>query len=60
MNWSNWHDFWRMGGYGLYVWGSVGAVLGALLVEWAGLGWRRRRSLAKLAFARRYSGEDGS
>ncbi len=22
MNWGSWSDFWQMGGYGLYVWGS--------------------------------------
>lgn len=22
MNWNSWSDFWSMGGYGLYVWGS--------------------------------------
>lgn len=57
MNWSNWQDFVRMGGYGLYVWGSVGAVFGALLIEWITLGWRRRQVLAQLAHARRYGPE---
>ena len=23
MIWSSWSDFWAMGGYGLYVWGSM-------------------------------------
>jgi heme exporter protein D len=22
MNWGSWSEFWAMGGYGLYVWGS--------------------------------------
>jgi heme exporter protein D len=22
MNWNSWAEFWAMGGYGLYVWGS--------------------------------------
>jgi heme exporter protein D len=30
MNWNSWSDFWNMGGYGLYVWGSFGVT--ALLV----------------------------
>ena len=25
MRWESWADFWAMGGYGLYVWGSMGA-----------------------------------
>ena len=33
MAWNNWHDFVHMGGYAVYVWGSVGATLGALIVE---------------------------
>jgi heme exporter protein D len=24
MIWNSWSDFWHMGGYGLYVWGSYG------------------------------------
>ena len=24
MIWNSWNDFWAMGGYGLYVWGSFG------------------------------------
>ena len=23
MRWQSWADFWAMGGYGLYVWGSM-------------------------------------
>lgn len=34
MNWANWDEFLAMGGYGLYVWGSVGGVFLALLLEW--------------------------
>ncbi|WP_374319419.1 heme exporter protein CcmD [Aquabacterium sp.] len=41
MNWSNWQAFWAMGGYGLYVWGSLGVSLLALVVEW-GLTWQGR------------------
>jgi heme exporter protein D len=41
MNWESWSAFWHMGGYALYVWGSVGGcvVLLALEVLWA----RRQR-----------------
>jgi heme exporter protein D len=36
MIWNSWNDFWAMGGYGLYVWGSFGvtALLMALEVVW--------------------------
>jgi heme exporter protein D len=31
--WHSWSDFLAMGGYGLYVWGSVGACLLVCVVE---------------------------
>ncbi|NBY69247.1 MAG: heme exporter protein CcmD [Betaproteobacteria bacterium] len=36
MIWNNLNDFWAMGGYGLYVWGSFGvtALFMALEVVW--------------------------
>jgi heme exporter protein D len=36
MIWNSWNDFWAMGGYGLYVWGSFGvtALCVALEVIW--------------------------
>ncbi len=33
MNWASWSDFWNMGGYGLYVWGSYGVTAAAVLIE---------------------------
>jgi len=33
MIWNSWTDFWAMGGYGVYVWGSMGVTFGLLLVE---------------------------
>jgi len=30
MNWGGWSEFWAMGGYGFYVWGSY-AVTGACI-----------------------------
>ena len=36
MIWQNASEFWAMGGYGVYVWGSMG-VSGALLAIEAGL-----------------------
>lgn len=33
MNWNNWTEFAVMGGYGLYVWGSVAMCAAAMLAE---------------------------
>ena len=33
MTWSSWPEFFAMGGYGLYVWGSLGMCAAALLAE---------------------------
>lgn len=45
MNWNSWSDFFHMGGYAFYVWGSYGLV--ALLVagEIALLRLHRRQAL---------------
>ena len=45
MNWQSWEAFWAMGGYGLYVWGSVGAVLLFIVAELVGLALSRRALL---------------
>ena len=46
MIWQSTAEFWHMGGYGVYVWGSVGVTAGLLALEvWlARLG--RRQALA--------------
>ncbi|MEX2197487.1 MAG: heme exporter protein CcmD [Burkholderiales bacterium] len=33
MNWGGWSEFWAMGGYGFYVWGSYGVALACLALE---------------------------
>jgi len=33
MHWESWSAFWAMGGYGLYVWGSYGALFLFIFVE---------------------------
>lgn len=33
MHWANWGAFWNMGGYGLYVWGSYGALFLLVVFE---------------------------
>ena len=51
MNWGSPSEFFAMGGYGLYVWGSYGAALVALLAEPWLLARRHRRALASIADA---------
>jgi len=60
MNWGSWQNFFAMGGYGLYVWGSYVVTLVVLMVEIAALITRRRgviERLAKLYAARRRNNE---
>ncbi len=45
MSWSSAADFWAMGGYGLYVWGSIGMCAVVLLAEI----WAIKASRARLA-----------
>jgi heme exporter protein D len=42
MSWQSMDDFFRMGGYGLYVWGSYGMTLAVLLAEVLAVRHRRR------------------
>ena len=48
MNWDSPAEFFSMGGYGLYVWGSYGVAL-ALMVAEPWLAARRRRQAAAQA-----------
>jgi heme exporter protein D len=48
MIWSSWSDFWAMGGYGVYVWGSMGVTFGLLLVEVVQAVRAQRQVLAQL------------
>ncbi|MBA4108602.1 MAG: heme exporter protein CcmD [Leptothrix sp. (in: Bacteria)] len=52
MIWNNWSDFFAMGGYGLYVWGSVTVVFAVLLGEVIELAWRGKAIKAELLLAR--------
>jgi len=48
MNWGSAADFFAMGGYGLYVWGSYAVAAGCIAIElW--LLWSRRRTLHRQA-----------
>lgn len=48
MNWASAADFWAMGGYGFYVWGSYGAVVVVVAIEIGLLKARRRRAVSEL------------
>ena len=52
MIWHNWTDFFAMGGYGLYVWGSVIVVFAVILGEVLELAWRRKALQADLLLDR--------
>lgn len=45
MIWESWSDFFAMGGYALYVWGSLIMVFGLLAVEVIALRARRKSKL---------------
>ncbi len=48
MNWASAADFWAMGGYGFYVWGSYATVLAAVVIEIVLLRVRRRRAISEI------------
>jgi heme exporter protein D len=55
MSWNSWGDFWAMGGYSLYVWGSYAVTFGFLAMEAALLCVRRRSIVAQLRLVARDS-----
>ena len=62
MNWTSASEFFAMGGYGLYVWGSFGVCAVALALEPFLLSRRRQailRSLRRHALAERMDQEIG-
>jgi heme exporter protein D len=48
VNWASASDFWAMGGYGFYVWGSYGAAVVVIAVELWLLRARRRTAIIAL------------
>jgi heme exporter protein D len=46
MIWASWSDFWAMGGYGQYVWGSYAVVALGLMLEVRSAVHRQRRAIA--------------
>lgn len=53
MIWNSWADFFAMGGYGLYVWGSTVVVAACMLGEVAVLRMRRKVVVEQLQMAQR-------
>ncbi len=47
MMWASWSEFFSMGGYGVYVWGSYGMTLICIVGELFFLRSRRRTSLSQ-------------
>ncbi len=48
MRWESWSAFWAMGGYGVYVWGSMGVTALLLVLEVWQARWAQRQTLAQL------------
>lgn len=48
MIWASWSDFFAMGGYALYVWGSVSVTFGLMATEIVLLVLRKRNILDHL------------
>ncbi|MCE2856517.1 MAG: heme exporter protein CcmD [Comamonadaceae bacterium] len=49
MIWNSWNEFWAMGGYGLYVWGSFGVTALCMLVEIFWVQRAREQALNQIA-----------
>ena len=58
MHWNSLSEFFNMGGYALYVWGSFGATLLAMLTEPIFIRKRRTEILRNLRRARAAEGEN--
>ena len=49
MNWASWSEFFAMGGYATYVWGSYAVTFAILAAEMAQLRQRGRKARDKIA-----------
>ena len=47
--WASWSDFWAMGGYAVYVWGSMGVTAALLVLEVWQARVAHRRTLREIA-----------
>jgi heme exporter protein D len=48
MSWGSMADFFHMGGYGFYVWGSYAVTFALIALEAAGLASSERRTRARI------------
>ncbi len=48
MRWESWGDFWHMGGYAVYVWGSVGVTALLMAIEVWQARWAHRLALRQV------------
>ena len=48
MRWESWSQFWAMGGYAVYVWGSVGVTALLMALEVLQARWAHRAVLSQL------------
>jgi len=48
MNWNSWGEFWAMGGYGFYVWGSYGLCAVVFVLESLSARRRLKRALSQI------------
>ena len=49
MIWNSWSEFWAMGGYGLYVWGSFGVTALCVALEMIWVKNARAQTLAQIS-----------
>ena len=49
MIWNSWTEFWAMGGYGLYVWGSLGVTALCVALEMIWVKNARAQALAQIS-----------
>jgi heme exporter protein D len=59
MRWDSWADFWAMGGYGLYVWGSMGVTLVLMALEVLQARQARLQAEREVRQARALNEQDG-
>jgi heme exporter protein D len=59
MIWNSWSEFFAMGGYGLYVWGSTVVVVICMFGEMAGVRMRRNAAIEQLRMAQRVAKKEG-
>ncbi|MEY3762410.1 MAG: hypothetical protein RL281_1015 [Pseudomonadota bacterium] len=49
MIWNSWSEFWAMGGYGLYVWGSFGVTALCVALEMIWVKNARAQALTQIS-----------